>query len=48
MTLAGDDLDAFVGATGLRISGPEDGPLFESPMTGANWARFGFGEVCGV
>jgi hypothetical protein len=41
-------LDAFAQSERLILTGPLGGVLFETPMTGAAWARFGFGEVCGV
>jgi len=41
-------LDAFEAGGTLTITGPAGGVLIETPLTGANWARFGFGEVCGV
>ena len=41
-------LNEFVRADRLEIKGPEGVTLFDAPLTGAKWARFGFGEVCGV
>lgn len=41
-------LSAFEDAEGMTITGPAGGVLFTTGMSGATWARFGFGEVCGV
>ena len=41
-------LDAFESAETMEILAPGMSPLSTLPMSGASWARFGFGEVCGL